>query len=113
MNYYSTALSKYAVFSGRASRAEFWNFTFISVIVSIFLGIIGLVDAGVTFTLYSLAVLIPGLAVSVRRLHYTNRSAWWLLITILPYVGAIVFLVFMVLAGTTGANRYGEDPKLT
>ena len=60
---------------------------------------------------FGLAVFIPSLAVAFRRLHDTNRSAWWLLIALVPFIGAIVLLVFYLLDGTPGANRFGEDPK--
>lgn len=61
--------------------------------------------------IYSLAVLIPGIAVSVRRLHDTERSGWWLLIGLVPLIGAIVLLVFMVQDSKAGSNRFGENPK--
>ena len=63
--------------------------------------------------IYALAVLIPGLAVSVRRLHDTERSGWWLLIALVSLVGAIVLLVFMVQDSTPGQNQYGANPKET
>lgn len=66
---------------------------------------------GVLYSLYTLAVLIPGIAVSVRRLHDTGRSGWWLLISLIPLIGAIVLLVFMVLDGTPGQNQHGANPK--
>ncbi len=61
--------------------------------------------------IYSLAVLIPSIAVSVRRLHDIDRTGWWLLIALVPLVGAIVLIVFHVLDGTPGPNRYGPNPK--
>jgi uncharacterized membrane protein YhaH (DUF805 family) len=68
-------------------------------------------DINVLSTLYGLAVLIPGIAVSVRRLHNTGRSAWWLLIGIVPIIGVIVLFVFMVQDSQPGTNRYGPNPK--
>lgn len=113
MNWYLTVLKKYAVFSGRARRKEYWIFFFFNVIIASVLGFIeGLAGGpGVLGSLYSLAVLIPGIAVSVRRLHDTNRSGWWLLIGLVPLIGTIVLLVFMVQDGQPGENQYGPNPK--
>ena len=61
--------------------------------------------------LFYLAILIPSIAVAIRRLHDTNRSGWWLLIALIPFIGALVLLVFYVLPGTVGPNKFGEDPK--
>ena len=119
MNWYLGVLKKYAVFSGRARRTEYWMFTLFNIIISIVLGIIDAViggagaeaGVGVLGSIYALAVLIPALAVSVRRLHDTDRSGWWLLIGLVPLVGAIVLLVFMVQDGTPGDNQHGPNPK--
>jgi uncharacterized membrane protein YhaH (DUF805 family) len=113
MNWYLEALKKYAVFSGRARRTAYWMFVLFNVIIAVVLAIIdGLVGSpGILGLLYGLAVLIPGLAVSVRRLHDTNRSGWWLLICLIPLVGAIILLVFMVQDSQPGENRYGPNPK--
>lgn len=116
MNWYLDVLKKYAVFTGRARRKEYWFFFLISVIISIILSVIdGSFGSnggmGVLSTLYSLAVLIPGIAVSVRRLHDINRSGWWLLIALVPILGAIVLLVFMVQDSTPGENQFGPNPK--
>ena len=67
--------------------------------------------AGILLLLFYLAILIPSLAVAFRRLHDTNRSAWWLLIALVPFLGALALLVFYVLPGTVGPNKFGEDPK--
>lgn len=119
MNWYLEVLKKYAVFSGRARRKEYWFFFLFSLIISIVLAVVdGMTgsfsaEAGVGLLggIYALAVLIPGLAVSVRRLHDTGRSGWWLLIALIPVIGAIVLLVFMVLEGKPGTNQYGSNPK--
>ncbi|HEU4877585.1 MAG TPA: DUF805 domain-containing protein [Sphingomicrobium sp.] len=110
-------LKKYADFSGRAPRAEYWWFyllTVVAYIVAMILdSIIGAGGAG-GFGLLSIVVmlglLLPSLAAGVRRLHDTDRSGWWLLIALVPLVGAIVLLVFWVLEGTRGDNRFGPDP---
>ena len=119
MNWYLEVFKKYAVFSGRARRKEYWYFLLFNIIISIVLAVIDGVtgtfsaetDMGLLGGLYTLAVLIPGLAVSVRRLHDTDRSGWWLLIYLIPLIGAIVLLVFMVQDSTPGENRYGPNPK--
>ncbi len=118
MQWYLEVLRKYAVFAGRARRREFWMFTLVNVLISIALGIIDAIlgttygaGSGVLQTIYSLAVLIPSLAVGVRRLHDTGRSGWWLLIGLVPCVGFIVLLVFFVSEGHRGDNEYGPDPK--
>jgi uncharacterized membrane protein YhaH (DUF805 family) len=115
MNWYLEVLKKYATFSGRARRTEYWMFTLISTVIAIVLGVIDTQLAkygfGVLGPIYSLAVLIPGLAVAVRRLHDTGRSGWWVLIVLVPIVGAIVLLVFLVGDSEPGMNRYGPNPK--
>jgi uncharacterized membrane protein YhaH (DUF805 family) len=121
MDWYLAVLKKYAQFSGRARRKEYWYFTLFNVIFSVVLsfvdGLTGTFDAesgvGLLSGLYSLAVLIPSIAVGVRRLHDTGRSAWWLLILLIPLVGVIIFLVFMVLESQEGENQYGPSPKLS
>lgn len=113
MNWYLEVLKKYAVFEGRAQRTEYWVFFLVNLIITFVLGFVeGLVGGpGVISLIYSLAVLIPGIAVTIRRLHDTDRSGWWLLIALIPAIGAIVLLVFMVLDGTPGKNQYGSNPK--
>ncbi len=114
MKRYLTVLRKYAVFAGRARRREYWMFVLISAVVVLVLGFVnGLMGADVpTLPLvYTLAVVLPGLAVTVRCIHDTDRSGWWLLILLAPIVGAIVFLVFMATPGGEMANRFGASPK--
>ncbi len=118
MNWYLDVLKKYAVFSGRARRMEYWMFVLFNIIVSVVLvfvdGMLGLSlgeGVGLLSTLYGLAVLLPGIGVAIRRLHDTNRSGWWLLIGFVPLIGLIVLLVFMVLDSTPGENRFGSNPK--
>jgi uncharacterized membrane protein YhaH (DUF805 family) len=119
MNWYLTVLKKYAVFSGRARRQEYWFFTLFSFIITAVLVYIDFnvgpygsqTGLGFLSGLYSLAVFIPTFAVTVRRLHDTSRTGWWLLIGFIPLIGAIVLLVFMFLDSTSGTNEYGLDPK--
>ena len=114
-----SVLTQYATFSGRARRAEYWWFVLFNVIVSIVAGILDGVlgtgfgsGSGVVSLVVSLALLVPGLAVTVRRLHDTDRSGWWILIALVPFAGFIVLLVFTVMDGTRGLNRFGSSPKL-
>ena len=114
MNWYLKALKQYAVFSGRAQRKEYWFFLLFNIIAFIILGIIEAVigvDKGVLQALYWLAVLLPGIGVSIRRLHDTNRSGWWLLIAFVPLIGAIVLIVFYCQDSDAGDNRFGPNPK--
>ena len=113
MNWYLTVLKNYAGFSGRARRTEFWMFVLVSFLISIVLGIIdAILDTKIPGYLYNLAVLIPSLAVGVRRLHDTGRSGLWLLIGLVPLVGGIVLIVFWATEGEAGSNAYGSNPKL-
>ena len=120
MSWYLEALKKYAVFSGRSRRMEYWYFVLFNILVSIVLAgidalLLGTLDSGMGVGLlsgiYGLAILIPSLAVSVRRLHDIDRSGWWILIALVPLIGTIVLLVFALLEGTAGPNRYGPNPK--
>jgi uncharacterized membrane protein YhaH (DUF805 family) len=131
VNWYVKVLKQYVDFSGRARRTEYWMFTLFNVIILIVLGFVDRAlgfgsfsgtsgggamafsaSLGLLGGIYALAVLLPGLGVAVRRLHDTNRSGWWLLIGLVPIVGGIVLLVFMVLEGTRGPNSHGADPKV-
>lgn len=118
MSWYLEVLKKYAVFNGRAQRKEYWMFFLFNIIIAFVLafveaaaGIAPDTQQSVLAGLYGLAVFLPGLAVTVRRLHDTGRSGWWVLIALVPIIGAIVLLVFMVLDGEPGENRYGPNPK--
>jgi len=113
MNWYLEVLKKYAVFTGRARRKEYWMFFLLSLIITFALAFIeGLVGSpGVIGVVYSLATLIPGLAVTVRRLHDTDRSGGYFLLAFVPLIGLIVLLVFLAQDGTSGQNRYGANPK--
>jgi uncharacterized membrane protein YhaH (DUF805 family) len=119
MNYYTDVLKKYATFDGRARRKEFWMFFLWNFIIALVLAIILAIIAGVTRSpavasvtyLYALAVFIPNLAVLARRLHDTGRSGWWILIGLVPLIGAIVLLVFSVMDSQPGDNQYGPNPK--
>ena len=113
MNWYLKVLKKYAVFNGRARRKEYWMFFLYYIIIAIVLGVVEVIlgSPGVIGTLYSLALLIPWIAVTVRRLHDTGRTGWWSLIGLVPIIGAIVLLVFTVQDSKSGQNQYGTNPK--
>ena len=116
MNEYLEVLKQYAVFAGRASRREYWMFTGISLLVAIVLGIVDAMVSGETPILgivYTLAILVPSLAVSVRRLHDTNRSGWWLFLSLIPIIGAIVLFVFALQSSQNEDNRYGDISERT
>jgi uncharacterized membrane protein YhaH (DUF805 family) len=119
MNWYLGVLKKYTVFSGRAQRAEYWYFILFNMLVGIALSMIdqatGTFDqetgAGLLGGLYSLGVLLPGIAVAVRRLHDTGRSGWWMFILLIPIIGWIALFIFMVQDSDAGRNEYGDNPK--
>jgi uncharacterized membrane protein YhaH (DUF805 family) len=119
MNWYLAVLKKYAVFSGRARRKEYWMFTLFNLIFLIVAMIVDNVVGtaikgvgyGLFYCLYALAVLLPSLGVSVRRLHDVGKSGWFLLIAFIPIVGAIWLLVLMCTDGMPGENAYGPNPK--
>lgn len=103
---------KYADFSGRARRSEYWFFSLAAFIAYVIAYAIG-AAIGNQFLYYivALALFVPGLAAGARRLHDTDKSGWLLLIGIIPILGAIVLLVFFVQDGTPGTNQYGPSPK--
>jgi uncharacterized membrane protein YhaH (DUF805 family) len=119
MNYYLKVLKQYADFSGRARRKEYWMFSLFNLIFAIVViileNILGIAINGVgygpLYGLYTLAVLIPGLAVAVRRLHDVGKSGWMILIALIPLIGAIWLLVLMVTDSNPGENQYGQNPK--
>ena len=114
MNWYLAVLKNYFGFSGRARRSEYWYFILFNFLITIALAIIdSFVDPqqNIITVIYIIALIIPGLAVAFRRLHDTDRSAWWILIGLVPLVGAIILIVFYCQEGTKGDNRFGPDPK--
>lgn len=118
MNWFLAAVKKYAVFSGRARRAEYWYFALFYLLLYIALLIVDVLTGtfdlmtgyGLCSGVFALAMLVPSLALAVRRLHDIDRSGWWLLIGLIPLVGIIVIMVFTTMAGTRGENRFGPDP---
>jgi len=123
MNWYLNVFKKYAVFSGRASRTEYWMFTLFSMIFSIIAILMDYVfhdtmhlyhtTSVIHFPIfwYSLISFLPGLAVAVRRLHDIGKTGWMLLIALIPIIGAIWLIVLMVEDSNSGENKYGENTK--
>ncbi|HAI94383.1 MAG TPA: DUF805 domain-containing protein [Xanthomonadaceae bacterium] len=125
MDWMLMPLRRYADFSGRSRRKEYWMFQLLMLLVYMPLGILMGIGAAigsyngsgalfylalVAMLLLMLAVFIPGLAVQVRRFHDQDKSGWFVLFNLVPYVGGFVVLVFMCLRGTPGPNRFGDDP---
>ncbi|CAN5135691.1 DUF805 domain-containing protein [soil metagenome] len=136
MHWMTLPLRRYAQFSGRARPKEFWMFFLFILIVAVLLtfveaglglglserwavrqpwgGAAGFRNSGGPLSgLFMLGMLIPYLAVAVRRLHDSDRSGWWLLISFIPFLGGLVLLIFLIMGGTRGANRFGPDPVET
>ena len=120
MNWFLVAVKqKYADFTGRATRSEYWYFVLFYLLLSAGLmfvdALLGWFNSelgiGVLSGIYTLALMIPSLSVTVRRLHDTGRSAWWLLLGLVPIIGGIVLLVFFVQDSRDGVNGYGPNPK--
>lgn len=119
MNWFLLAMGKYADFSGRARRKEFWffylfyfTFTLLVAGLDVALGtFVGETGVGVFFCLFGLAMALPSNAVIVRRLHDTGRSGWWWFVGLIPTVGLLWLAVLMVLDGEAGDNHFGPDPK--
>jgi len=119
MNWYLEVLNKYAVFSGRARRKEYWMFilfhsifTILAMILDNVFGIAGSQGYGPIYGIYCLALFIPSLAVSFRRLHDVGKSGWFLLISLIPLVGAIWILIVVCTDSDPEDNKYGANPKI-
>jgi uncharacterized membrane protein YhaH (DUF805 family) len=112
------AYKRYFDFQGRANRKEYWLFVlvyFIQVMAAVLIDSIVFGTAlgqglPITYFLVFALNIIPAISVSMRRLHDTNRTGWWLLISLIPIIGAIVFFIFTLLPGTPGVNRFGAQP---
>ena len=118
MNWYLDAWKNYANFQGRARRKAYWMFVLFNLIALLVLGLIesavglsGQNGYGILTGLYTLAMILPLIALAVRRLHDTGRSGWWILIGLVPLVGPIVLIVFYVTDSQAGTNEYGPNPK--
>jgi len=120
MDYMLMPFMRYFDFAGRSRRKEYWMFLLGVIIVAVVLGLIesalgmgGSVGGiyGPLSLIFLIAIIIPGIAVQVRRFHDQDKSGWFVLINFVPYVGGLIVLVFMLMEGTRGPNRYGPDPK--
>jgi len=118
MKWYLQALRKYAVFKGRARRREYWIFELMNsaIVLALFVMAVALGKAGYPYFLslpfiYLVATMIPSLSSSIRRLHDTNRSGWWLFISMLPVVGPFILLRITLMDSDPGENRFGPNPK--
>lgn len=122
-DWYKEVMNKYVTFSGRASRKEYWNFILANFLISCILLCIEFLFSGrsgyyydmsyayensVLISIYNIAVFLPSLAVLVRRLHDTDKSAWWLLLLLCPIVGEIILLIFLFTKGDMHENNYGD-----
>lgn len=108
----SSGFSNYVGFAGRAPRSEFWYWVLFVFILTILASVIdnAIIGMPIVGTIVSLGLLLPGIAVSVRRLHDIDRTGWWILIGLVPLVGAILLLIWYCSKGTPGPNTYGSDP---
>jgi len=120
MEWYIKVLKQYADFKGRARRKEFWMFTLFNFLATaaatILDNVLGLTFAddipyGPIYVIYVLGVLVPGIAVGIRRLHDVNKSGWWIFIALVPLLGTLYLLYLNVKEGDAGKNQYGPDPK--
>lgn len=116
MQWFTKALTQYADFHGRARRTEYWMYTLFwtigfVVLYAVDFALLFSVGIGGLSLLYLLGTIVPSLAVGARRLHDTNRSGWWQLISLVPFVGSIVLIVFCATEGEFAPNRWGPNPK--
>ena len=126
MNWYLEVIkNNYANLSGRARRKEYWMFTLVNtIIITVLYAILmSSIDmntgetsslgsiVGIIIGIYSLAIIVPSLAVTIRRFHDQDKSGWMFLLAFIPAVGGLIVFVFMCLEGTKGDNRFGPDPK--
>jgi uncharacterized membrane protein YhaH (DUF805 family) len=102
-----TCFSKYATFTGRAARSEFWFFELFLLGVNV---VLLLIDSSVLSLIVGLGTLLPALAVGARRLHDTDKTGWWQLLFVFPFVGLVILIIFWAQIGSAGTNRYGDDP---
>lgn len=119
MNWFLLALRKYAVFSGRSRRSEYWYFTLFYLLILLPLYLLDhslgtynqKTDIGLFSGVYALLTILPCVAVAARRLHDTGKSGWWQLIALIPYLGALVLIAFLIRDSVPGSNAYGPNPK--
>lgn len=111
MEYFIAAFKQYATFTGRTTRKEYWMFILFYLIFSVVLAIVdGVLGIQLLGLIFSLALLVPSIAIAARRLHDTGRTGWWQLIVLIPLIGFIVLIVFLCM-DSTEANQYGPKPS--
>jgi len=115
MHWYTDVIHRYTDVDGRADRPEFWWFALINLIISVVIWSVGIALFGyatgeLLAIVYGPATLLPSLGVQIRRPHDTNKSGWWIVVSLVPLVGGIVLIVLLAIAGTPGPNRYGPQP---
>ena len=120
-----TIKNRYAKFDGRASRSEYWFYTLFYLIIAIVAGMLDTFlinpmlgatpqeagEGGILQIVLALALLIPSIAIGIRRLHDIGKSGWWLLVGLIPIIGALVLIYFYVTDSQAGSNQFGENPK--
>jgi uncharacterized membrane protein YhaH (DUF805 family) len=115
LNWYLAPLKNYATFAGRARRTEFWTFALVNAVINgVLCGLYSATESSLFLILafvFVLAMIVPGIAVTVRRLHDTGRSGAWYFIAFIPFIGGIWLLILALLEGQQGANAYGPDPR--
>lgn len=117
MNYYSICLSKFADFSGRARRREYWTFALVNGLIALILLILGLAfgedspASNIMVTIFYLIMLVPNLSVSVRRLHDIGKSGWYMFLSLIPLIGGLILLIWSLMDSEPGENQYGKNPK--
>ncbi|MCD7904104.1 MAG: DUF805 domain-containing protein [Clostridiales bacterium] len=114
MNYYTRAFKNYANFKGRDSRKQFWMFILFNFVISLIIQVVAALilgdSAAIIMSIYELIVLIPSIAIIVRRLHDINKSGFWIFINCVPLIGWIWYLILVCKKGDEGSNRYGSVP---
>ena len=115
MEYFLDAMRKYAEFTGRATRQQYWMFVLIYIVIYIALAVVdavlqSILGFGFLVAIFSLVLLVPSISACARRLHDTGRTGWWQLIGLLPIIGWIVLIVFLV-QDSHPDNEYGPNPK--
>lgn len=117
MKYYSICLSKFADFSSRARRREYWTFALVNCLIAMLLLILGLAfgedspASNIMVTIFYLIMLVPNLSVSVRRLHNIGKSGWYMFLSLIPLIGGLILLVWSLMDSEPGENQYGENPR--
>lgn len=114
IEYWRRALTeRYTDFAGRSRRMEYWSWVLVNFVIGLVISALFAVAELFVFLyiVWVLAIIVPGIAVAIRRLHDTDKSGWWLFIAVVPFVGPLVLLVFFLMDSTRGTNQYGPSEK--